>query len=145
MTSVFEIQPLRTPYTGAREALRTVVETAMQRQGNTKGCLHARLGPATLKNSALVTFAPAHDETRFAELWLVHWCPENARPFPVFDGSISVHGEQDGSAQLEISGDYVPPAGVLSIGFDLTIGQRIASETCKNLLREIAKQIEHRN
>ncbi len=140
MTSVFEVQRLTADYATARAVLRTFVESTMA-DGRTL-CLRAGVGPATVTKNVIVSFERASDGTRFDEVWSIRWTPENGGPFPDFSGRLSVQYVDDGCVQLEIRGEYTPPFGAIGQGFDLTVGQRIAARTCKNLLVEIAERID---
>lgn len=104
--------------------------------------LRAEVGPATFSKNVLVTFGHANDGTQFNEVWSIHWIPENGGPFPEFNGLLALRYTSGGPAELEISGEYLPPLGAFGKGFDLVLGQRIASQTCRNLLAEIAGRIE---
>jgi hypothetical protein len=43
---------------------------------------------------------------------------------------------------LELSGTYEPPLGLAGMVFDAVLGQRIAQETARELLRKLAATIE---
>lgn len=140
MTSIFEVLNLERDYASAKAALRALVESARRGGWYSTLQLRAEIGPATLRKAVIVTFESG--EERFDELWPIRWTPENGGPFPTFQGLLGVQSASDGGAQLEIRGEYVPPFGPIGQGFDLAVGQLIASRTCRNLLRDIAAQIE---
>lgn len=106
--------------------------------------LHVDIGRAAIRKNVVVTFGHADEDTHFHEMWSIHWEPENGGPFPQFRGWLSVQYADGDVAQLEIRGDYAPPLGIVGKGFDLVLGQRIAAQTCKNLLAEIGELVEER-
>lgn len=130
MTSVFEVITLSCGYASARLALRNFITAVMQ--GDV---------PPVLLGRAAVRFGYGAEATYFDEMWTIHWSPEADDPYPQFDGVISLHREGE-VAQIEVRGQYRPPFGMLGKGFDLELGQRIASNVCKQLLRNIAERIE---
>lgn len=143
MTSIFEVLVLDKQYAAARAALRGIIESMVAAGWQTMK-LRTDVGPVALRKNAVVTFEHANEGTRFDEVWSIHWEPENGGPFPDFTGWLSVQYAPGGLAQLEIRGEYAPPLGAVGKGFDLILGQRIASETCKNLLAELAELVQDR-
>lgn len=141
MTAVFEVLPLQCGYVAARAALRAFVERAIA-HGAQAMELRADLGGAILSKRAVVSFGRALEDTRFEEVWSIRWAAENGGPYPEFSGLLSIQHDDYGVAQLEIRGEYLPPFGALGKGFDLVLGQRIASQTCKHLLHELGEGIE---
>ena len=129
MTSIFEVLVLDKQYAAARAALRGIIES-MIAAGRQTMKLHTDVGPIKLHKNISVTFEHANEGTRFDEVWSIHWEPENGGPFPEFAGWLSVQ--------------YAPPLGAFGKGFDLMLGQRIASRTCKNLLADIADLVQDR-
>jgi hypothetical protein len=85
-------------------------------------------------------------EIRVGEMvptYVVRWEPSEPGPFPTFEGTLSVHGEDDyNSFTLAIEGAYEPPGGVVGAAFDGIIGARVAGACARNLLAQIAGEIE---
>lgn len=70
------------------------------------------------------------------------WTPANGGPYPDFNGLLTVHYADGGLAELQLSGKYAPPLGPVGKGFDLVLGQRIAANSCRNLLKDLGRRIE---
>jgi len=143
MTSIFVVLVLEKQYAAARAALRGIIESMIAAGRQTMN-LHMDVGPVELHKNIAVTFEHANEGTRFDEVWSIHWEPENGGPFPEFSGWLSVQYASGGFAQLEVRGEYAPPLGAVGKGFDLMLGQRIAAQTCKNLLGDIAGLVQDR-
>lgn len=144
MTAIFEVLVLGCGYVRARDALRSVIEALMNDGSWTTMALSADVGPVTVKKNVQVRFARAQEATHFDELWRIDWKPENGGPYPDFNGSLSLCYSSGGAAELQLSGKYAPPLGTVGRGFDLVLGQRIASNSCRNLLKELGHRIEER-
>lgn len=143
MTSIFEVTPLRSAYAEARSALRDIAEAVMRDGGAWMTRLNVDLGAATVSQTVAVSFARSQELTHFDEVWAIGWAAENATLFPEFNGRLSVKYRKGALAQLEVYGEYTPPPAA-GKDFDLVVGHRLASKTCKTLLTELAGLIEVR-
>jgi len=97
---------------------------------------------AEVGKDVLVTVATARDPMHFDEPWKLHWEAVSGL-YPIFDGTLTVRADESyASAVLELHGTYNPPLGVAGAAFDAMIGQRIAAETARELLRQLGTTIE---
>jgi hypothetical protein len=94
-----------------------------------------------------VTFATATatditDDVRKHDALLLTWSPQRAGMFPKFSGSLTVRPKGRG-VWLRLSGEYEPPYGPAGKVFDFVLGRSIASATMRNLLDELAQDVEN--
>lgn len=144
MTEIFEVLAVNRGYLAARAALRDIIERFTSLGPWTTLALTADMGLVTLRKEVQVRFAPAPEATHFDEIWSVDWTPANGGAYPDFTGILAVHYAAGGLAELQLSGKYAPPLGAVGKGFDLALGQRIASNSCKHLLEELGHRIQER-
>ena len=72
----------------------------------------------------------------------VQWAPEHPGPFPLFSGELVLEPEGTAGFALHLSGDYEPPLAFAGKVFDGAIGNRVATETARDLLERIGGFIE---
>lgn len=144
MTEIFEVLAVNRGYLAARAALRDIIERFTSLGPWTTLALTADMGLVTMHKDVQVRFEPAPETTRFDETWSVDWTPANGGAYPDFNGLLALRSAPDGLAELELSGKYAPPLGAIGKGFDLALGQRIAANSCKNLLEELGHRIQER-
>ncbi len=107
--------------------------------------LRAPLAGVELKKDVLVTFTPGTDPMHMDQPWRVHWTPEGGGPYPDFDGELTVRADEDyTSSVLELTGEYLPPGGVLGGTFDYVFGSRVAALTARALLDQLREDFESR-
>lgn len=63
------------------------------------------------------------------------------RLFPVLDANLIVGADDEGRAELRITGSYRPPMDELGQGLDQAVLHRVAGATLKSLLRRIAAML----
>jgi hypothetical protein len=91
--------------------------------------------------SALLRRAPAEGDAYDA--FTVHWEAVGGGPFPRFEGTVEVKGDEDyDSFLLVLSGSYDPPLGALGEAFDAVVGRWIAIATARDLLERIRETVE---
>lgn len=81
-----------------------------------------RLGPAT--RLRLEWQATAHPEL-----------------FPTMRATFSAYALSPGETQIELSGSYVPPLGLVGAAFDKVVGHRIADAAVHRFVEEIAERL----
>jgi hypothetical protein len=75
--------------------------------------------------------------------YAIHWESEDGAPYPAFAGELTIEADQDYNGfWVVLTGAYVPPGGVAAQLFDDAVGDRIARNTARTLLREIRVEIE---
>jgi hypothetical protein len=96
-----------------------------------------------LAKSAIVTLVPAHRPADMNPRYTVHWEPEAPGPYPVFDGELTVDGDEDYNAfWLVLDGSYKPPGGLAGELFDALVGHRIAETVTHELFATLQTAIE---
>ena len=145
MAQLYQRRYLACPYNRARdllaESVRSAVETGEGQLVRLTPGLPALLG-IELGHDVIVTVKPAADPMHFDEPWHLHWEPTSGL-YPVFDGTLTIRADESyASSVLELQGKYQPPLGVAGAMFDAALGQRIAHETARELLRRLATTIE---
>jgi hypothetical protein len=142
MTPIAEKQLVRAPLASAHRLLHAFFAAHPAPKG-AGARVTLRAGDA--KQAALVVLQQVHRPQDMTPHYKVHWEAESGGPFPVFDGELIVGGDEDYNAfWLRLAGVYVPPGGLAGALFDTAIGKRIAEETSRTLLAEIAAAIEDR-
>ena len=90
-----------------------------------------------------MTVIAAHRPQDMEPRYGVHWQPEESGPYPAFEGILTIGADDDyQSFDLDLTGEYEPPLGLLGKTFDLVVGHRIADETIQTLLATIKDDIE---
>ena len=89
-------------------------------------------------------FELSEDPLRFDEVWKVCWHPYGGGPYPDFEGTLAIRSRDGGGCTLELDGNYEPPLGQFGRVFDAVLGARIASATARELLADLAEEIEER-
>jgi hypothetical protein len=140
MSTLVERQIVQAPLASAARLLAAYI-AANPASGGTgaRVVLHA----ADFNRPAIVTIAPAPRPGDMAPRYAVHWEAEGGGPYPVFDGSLTVEGDNDyDSFWLVVDGSYEPPAGLAGKLFDAVVGNRIASTATQNLLVTIRDSVQ---
>ncbi len=145
MSQLYQRRYVKCPYNRARdllgEALRSAAQTGDERLLRLTVAIPGLPG-AEIGKDVIVTVATARDPMHFDEPWKLHWEPAGGL-YPVFDGTLTVRADESyASAVLELQGTYNPPLGAAGAAFDAMIGQRIAAETARELLRTLGTTIE---
>jgi hypothetical protein len=105
----------------------------------------ARVGlhAGELARPAVVTLAAAHRAGDMTPHYTVHWEAEKPGPYPVFDGELTIAGDEDYNAfWLVLAGGYKPPGGLAGEVFDAVVGHRIAEAVAHGLLDAVRAEIE---
>lgn len=139
MTEISAKQLVGAALASADRLLRAFFSAHPGPQGSARIVLHAR----DLQHPAVVTLTPAHRPGDMTPRYAVHWEPDGGGPYPVFDGQLSVGGSEDyDEFWLVLDGGYQPPLGIPGKVFDAVLGHRIADETARALLVDVAREIE---
>jgi hypothetical protein len=132
------------PYHSAQRYLAQSVSERVAAGEPTVVTLSLPLPGLDLHKDVRVTFSAGTDPMHFDRPWRVHWTPDGG-PYPDFDGELTVRSDEDyTSSVLELQGEYLPPGGVAGAVFDAVAGSRIAAATARQLLKEIAAELEAR-
>ena len=140
MTAIVEKELVHAPLASANTFLQAFFAAHPAPKGpGARVLLHA--GDTT--QSAIVCLQPAHRPEDMTPRYKVQWEAEGGGPYPVFDGELTVGGDEDYNAfWLVLDGAYAPPGGVAGQVFDAVIGRRIAATSARGLLSEIRIEIE---
>jgi hypothetical protein len=140
MTPIAEKHLVRAPLGAAHRLLQAFFAAHPAPKG-AGARIALRAGDAT--QAAIVVLQQVHRPQDMTPHYKVHWEAEGGGPFPIFDGELIVGADEDYNAfWLQLAGVYVPPGGVAGQLFDSVIGRRIAEETSRRLLTEIAAAME---
>lgn len=142
MSSIQAKQIVNAPLASAARLLHVYLDAHEPHpSGGVKLLLHAR----NLERDAVVTLVPAHRPQDMTPRFTVHWEPAEPGPYPVFDGVLTVEAGDDYDVfRLALEGTYQPPLGLAGKAFDAVFGNRIAEQTARELLAEIAGVVEAR-
>ncbi|HVA32991.1 MAG TPA: hypothetical protein VNG31_02510 [Candidatus Baltobacteraceae bacterium] len=145
MSHVCERVTIRFPYSKARTLLREFVESAIA--AGTPQVVEFVLGAARspLRKTVLLQYERGHDPLQFDERWNVSWTPQGGGPYPDFHGELGIGMSPTRETILELTGDYVPPLGLLGETFDFVAGSRLAAATACALLVRIVRELEERH
>jgi hypothetical protein len=140
MTPIAAKQLVRAPLGSAHRLLQAFFAANPGAKG-ARARVKLRAGDAS--QSAVVMLRQVHRPQDMTPHYNVHWEAESGGPFPVFDGELTIGADEDYDAfWLELHGVYAPPGGLAGQLFDSVIGRRIADETSRRLLGEIAAAME---
>lgn len=135
MTPIAEKLLVRAPLASAHRLLHAYLDAHPAPKG-TGARIVLRAGEAT--QAAIVVLQAVRRPQDMTPHYKVHWSAEGGGPFPVFDGVLTVGGDEDYNAfWLTLEGVYVPPGGVVGQVFDAVIGRRIAEATARGLLAQV--------
>jgi hypothetical protein len=97
----------------------------------------------TLQRGARATVTRVRAASDSSDTLAVTWEALGGGPFPHFEGTITVKGDDDyASFRLVLAGTYAPPLGVAGEAFDAVIGRWLALATARDLLLRLRDSIE---
>ena len=141
MTPIAEKQLVRAPLASAHRFVHAFMADHRAPKGN-GARVTLRAGDAA--QPAIVVLQAVHRPQDMTPHYKVHWEAESGGPYPVFDGELTIGGDEDYNAfWLDLNGVYTPPGGLAGGLFDAVIGRRIADATARGLLAEIRTTIEN--
>jgi hypothetical protein len=107
-------------------------------------CLAAHPSDASfqVQHEVTLSLVIASRTTSLEARWNVEWKPSDGGPYPEFAGELSIENDDYKTFWLVLAGTYEPPFGIVGTAFDLLIGNRIASESARELLARIASSME---
>ena len=142
MSSIAVKQLVQAPLGSAARLLQAYIEAhPAHESGGVRLVLRAR----SLERPAVVTMTPAHRPADMTPRFAVHWESEEEGPYPIFDGFLSIEAGEDYNVfSLALEGMYKPPGGLAGRAFDAVVGNRIAEQTARELLADIAGTMEAR-
>ena len=142
MSTIQTKQIVSAPLASAGRLLQIFIDAhEANPSGGVKLLLHAR----NLERDAIVTLVPAHRPQDMTPRFTVHWESAEGGPYPVFDGILTIEAADDYDVfKLALEGTYQPPMGLAGKAFDAVIGNRIAEQTARELLSEMAGVMEAR-
>jgi hypothetical protein len=142
MSDLLERRVVRCPYHLAQRYLADEIGSRLESPGPLT--LVLSLPGVEVVKEVTVTYDSAVDPMHFDQPWRIHWQPKSG-PYPVFDGELTVRADETyETSQLELTGAYRPPGGVLGAAFDKAVGSRIASATAQAVLEDFARELERR-
>jgi hypothetical protein len=129
-------------------------EHAEAEASNDKGSIHLALRvplqvpglktALSLQRSVRATVTRIRSASDSSDTLAVIWEALGGGPFPRFEGTIAVKGDEDyNSFRLVLAGTYAPPLGVAGGAFDAVIGRWLAIGTARDLLGRIRDSIEN--
>jgi hypothetical protein len=96
-----------------------------------------------LEKGAVVSLVAARRPGDMTPRYAIHWESEQPGPYPVFDGELTVAGDEDYNAfWLVVDGTYKPPGGLVGQVFDALVGHRIAETVTRGLGNAVRSEIE---
>jgi hypothetical protein len=96
-----------------------------------------------LEKEAVVSLVAAHRPGDMTPRYAIHWEAEQPGPYPVFDGELTIAGDEDYNAfWLVVDGTYKPPGGIAGQVFDALVGHRIAETVTRGLGDAMRSEIE---
>lgn len=144
MSALHQQRSLRLPYRAAREALHAKLAPLAASARSARIELRAPLVAVKATHDVEAVFELSEDPLRFDEVWKVCWHPYGGGPYPDFEGTLAIRSRDGGRCTLELDGNYEPPLGQFGRVFDAVLGARIASATARELLADLAEEIEER-
>jgi hypothetical protein len=129
------------------------MEVFMKDNGSANGSLlHTPFGFCLTAHPSDATLGIQHEVTlslvissRISTLearWNVEWKSSDGGPYPEFAGNLVLENDDYKTFWLVLEGTYEPPFGIVGSAFDLLIGNRIASQSARELLARIASSME---
>ena len=135
MTPISQKLLVRAPLASAHRLLQAFLDAHPAPKGSGARVV-LRAGEAA--QPAIVVLQTVRRPQDMTPHYKVHWEADGRGPFPVFDGLLTVGGDEDYNAfWLTLEGVYVPPGGIAGQVFDAMIGRHIAEATARGLLTQI--------
>ncbi|HSM37123.1 MAG TPA: hypothetical protein VK837_12045 [Longimicrobiales bacterium] len=151
-------RPIRTfdyvnhPYDRVRDALRddalavfrSATQAAASRAHEVAIGLHVNLGALKIGTEIALTVVGIAEEEGNApanrRLTIdIEWeAAKAARLFPLMDGQLAVYPLSATETQLDFSGNYEPPFGVVGSAIDALVGHRIADASVHRFVADVA-------
>lgn len=63
--------------------------------------------------------------------------------FPVMKAELAIYPLSPTETQVELTGRYEPPMGVLGVAIDAVVGHRIAEATCHRFVRAVVERLRN--
>lgn len=161
MTSIRQSQTLRCyeyvdrPYTAVRtllhdrplELLRRATTTAVARTNQLAGTLRVEVAGVELGVEVSLHVRGVRDDDGVAGLSpitrvTIGWeAARAASLFPLMSAELSAWPLTSSETQIEISGDYTPPLGLVGGAINAAVGHRIAEAAVHQFLEDVVEQI----
>jgi hypothetical protein len=140
------------PYDSVRDALgddalavfRSATQAAASRAHEVAVGLHVNLGALKIGTEIALTVVGITEEEGKApanrRLTIdIEWeAAKAARLFPLMNGQLAVYPLTATETQLDFSGDYEPPFGVVGTAVDALVGHRIADASVHRFVADVA-------
>jgi hypothetical protein len=126
--------------------LQRATTLASERAKDLGAKLHAHVGPVDVTAQVTIELGP-YDDTplgsgRPAQRIPITWRAIHAtRAFPVMHAELIVYPLTSTETQLELTGSYEPPLGVVGRAIDSTLLHRIAEASVLQFVREVARYL----
>lgn len=151
-------RPIRTfdyvnhPYDGVRDALRddalavfrSATQAAASRAHEVAIGLHVNLGALKIGTEIALNVVGIEEEAgnapadRRLTIDLEWEAAKASRLFPLMDGQLAVYPLSATETQLDFSGNYEPPFGVVGTAIDALVGHRIADASVHRFVADVA-------
>jgi hypothetical protein len=119
--------------------------TAAERAQSLLSTMRATIGPFELGTEVVVrvrgieeSSGPLGPTTRLSLTW---HAAQRTELFPTMEATLAVYALGPGETQLDFSGKYRPPLGVVGAAFDAMLGHRIAEATVHRFLEEVSQRV----
>ena len=127
----------------ARGIFQRATTVTADRADSLTAQLHARIGPLDVAAEIALELGTAVDEASTADgartRLTIEWhAARHAGWFPVMRAVLSIYPLTSTETQLDLEGQYDPPAGVLGRAIDAVAGHRIAEASVQQFVREVA-------
>jgi hypothetical protein len=143
------------PYDKVRDALsrealavfQNATKGAESRAKSVASALHVQLGSIDVGTDIAIAVKGVADETaldlsaRRTRLELEWAASRNPRLFPLMRAELSLYPLTATETQLDFSGQYEPPLGVLGSAIDAVVGHRIAEASVHRFVSDVAEYL----
>ena len=141
------------PYDRVRDALRSnaveifqsATQAAASRAHNVAGGLHVNIGGIKIGAEIdLTVHGMVEEEGRAGPVLRIdiEWAAAKApRLFPLMNGRLDVYALSSSESQLDFSGQYEPPLGLLGTAVDALVGHRIAEASVHRFVMDVAQYL----
>lgn len=144
-TKVRDRVAVECPITEALSRVEAYFERRRDADGRTRLALRASVGDAAglaIDRVVSVDARRGRDDDNLNDVIHIRWEPATEGPFPTFEGKLYAWAEHDPNISfVELDGTYEVPLGAAGAAFDAVLGEKIAQQSVRALLLELARGI----
>ena len=131
----------------AQEVFQAATSSATSRASDVAAALHVKIAGIDIATDIAITIKgvetiPAEVQSPARTVLHLEWeAASSPRLFPFMSADLLIYPLTATETQLELSGTYVPPGGVLGSAIDAVVGHRVAESSVHSFISDVAAHL----